>query len=474
MNSFKFLFMSALMLIGLTLQAQTWQLEWSDEFTNSIGPAWGFDIGNGTNGWGNNEREYYRRENATIENGQLVITAKRENFGGQNYTSAKLTTGSTGYNWRYGKIEARMRLPAFQGSWPAFWMLGTNIGDPNVGWPKCGEIDIMEQTNTSNTVLGTIHWDNNGYVHYGGNTGTSVTNYHVYAIEWSPSSIKWFVDGVQFHEANILNNINSTNEFHNNFFLILNLAIGGNLPGFTINDAALPAKMYVDYVRVYKATTSPSNPPINSVIWLRGPSNQYVTSANGAGPMYCNRPTVQAWEQFTVVSAGNGKVALRGSNGRYVSSENGVAAMTCNRTTIGGWEQFDWVDAGSGKIALRGSNGQYVSSENGAAAMICNRASIQAWEQFSWGTGVAARSATTTEVVSETSAMSVYPNPSQGSLSIQVHEPSSITIVDSSSGKSVWSSRVKDVAYLTHLRTGTYVVIQKNEYGTHSKRIVVE
>jgi beta-glucanase (GH16 family) len=479
MRFIKSIMIAALVLIGAQGYAQSWELVWQDEFTSSISSAWGFDIGNGTNGWGNNEKEYYRRENATIENGQLVITAKRESFGGQNYTSAKLTTGSTGFNWKYGKIESRMRLPAFQGSWPAFWMLGTNIGDPNVGWPKCGEIDIMEQTNTSNTVLGTIHWDNNGYVYYGGNTSTSVTNYHTYAIEWTPSSIKWFVDGVQFHEANILNGINGTSEFHNNFFIILNLAIGGNLPGQTINDAALPAKMYVDYVRVYRAGTSNPGIPFGSTIWLRGNNNQYVTSANGVGAMFCNRTTVQAWEQFVVVNAGNNKVALRGNNGRYVSSENGTQGMTCNRTAIGGWEQFDWVDQGGGKIALRGSNGQYVSSMNGQSAMMCNRATAQAWEQFSWGTGTGGRliqMPAADEISDPVSRkpLAVFPNPSKGSLNINVQEPSAVTIVDVSSGKTVWSSHVKDGINLSHLRSGTYMVIQNNKTTTTSQRIIVE
>jgi hypothetical protein len=192
--------------------------------------------------------------------------------------------------------------------------------------------------------------------------------------------------------------------------------------------------------------------------------------------MFCNRPTVQAWEQFTVVSAGSGKVALRGSNGRYVSSENGAAPMTCSRLTIGGWEQFDWVDAGGGKIALRGTNGQYVSSENGTVAMMCNRPTIQGWEQFSWGTGAGARSVTPAESITdpEPNALDIFPNPARGSVNIQVSDPSSITVVDVSSGRSVWSSKISTGTTLSHLRTGTYMVIQKNEKGTTSKRIVVE
>lgn len=229
--------------------ALAWVMVWSDEFNgSSVNTSnWNFETGAG--GWGNNEQQYYRSQNATVSNGNLVITAKRENFGGASYTSARMTTQNK-RTFTYGKMEARIRLPLGQGLWPAFWMLGSNIS--SVGWPRCGEIDIMEHINTSNTIYGTIHWDANGYANYGGNTNTTPASYHVYSVEWNSSSIKWFVDGVKYHEANILNNINSTEEFHRPFFFILNLAVGGNWPGQTIDNSKLPASMYVDYVRVYR------------------------------------------------------------------------------------------------------------------------------------------------------------------------------------------------------------------------------
>ena len=229
--------------------AATYQLVWSDEFNGtSVNTSnWNFETGAG--GWGNNEQQYYRSQNATVSNGNLVITAKRESFGGANYTSARLTTQNK-RTFTYGRMEARIRLPLGQGLWPAFWMLGSNIS--SIGWPRCGEIDIMEHINTENRVYGTIHWDANGYAHYGGNTTTTPSSYHVYSIEWNSSAIKWFVDGVKYHEANILNNINSTEEFHRPFFFILNMAVGGNWPGQTIDNSKLPASMYVDYVRVYQ------------------------------------------------------------------------------------------------------------------------------------------------------------------------------------------------------------------------------
>lgn len=232
--------------------AQGWTLIWSDEFNGSIGPNWVFETGAG--GWGNNELQYYRRENATIENGALVITAKREDFGGAAYTSARMKTQGL-KTFKFGRMEARMKLPAFLGAWPAFWMLGANL--PQVGWPASGEIDVMEHINDEQKVYGTIHWqDNNGqYAQYGGNLATTVTDWHVYAVEWDTNAIRWYVDGTKYHEANIANGINGTDEFQKDFFLLLNFAVGGNWPGFNVNTAALPAKMYVDYVRVYAPAT---------------------------------------------------------------------------------------------------------------------------------------------------------------------------------------------------------------------------
>ncbi|NLG84815.1 MAG: glycoside hydrolase family 16 protein [Firmicutes bacterium] len=227
-------------------------LVWSDEFNGSSinSSNWSFDIGGG--GWGNNELQYYtdRSENARIENGNLVIEARKESYQGYQYTSARLKTQGK-RSFTYGRIEARMKLPMGQGLWPAFWMLGANF--PSVGWPKCGEIDIMEHINNETVVHGTIHWDNNGYAYYGGASGyVDVTQYHVYSVEWTPSYIRWFVDGVKFWEANIANSINGTDEFHKPFFIILNLAVGGNWPGAPNSSTVFPARVYVDYVRVYQ------------------------------------------------------------------------------------------------------------------------------------------------------------------------------------------------------------------------------
>ncbi len=257
----------------VTAKADTgWNLAWSDEFNGtSINTSnWKYETGG--DGWGNNELEYYtnRSENARIENGNLVVEARKENYNGMNYTSARLKSQGL-KNWTYGKVEARMKLPSGQGVWPAFWMLGENISQ--VSWPKCGEIDIMEHINNESAIHGTIHWDstgNNTHAQYGAaSPNIDVTQYHVYSIEWDASSIKWFVDGTQYLEANIANNINGTDEFHKPFFILFNLAVGGNWPGNPDGSTPFPAKMYVDYVRVYQhgdnnPTPAPTAPAVPS------------------------------------------------------------------------------------------------------------------------------------------------------------------------------------------------------------------
>jgi len=225
----------------------TYELIWSDEFdSTAINTAtWNFETGG--SGWGNNEQEYYQAANAGIENGNLVITARKETVDSNNYTSARMTTQRK-KEFLYGRIEARIKIPVGQGLWPAFWMLGSDIN--TVPWPGCGETDIMEHINADSIIYGTAHWDNNGHRQDGGNVTSSPSDYHVYSVEWDAKLIKWFVDNVKYHETTIVDN--STSEFHQPFFIILNLAVGGNWPGQTIDNSLIPAKMYVDYVRVYQ------------------------------------------------------------------------------------------------------------------------------------------------------------------------------------------------------------------------------
>ncbi|UXH76033.1 AbfB domain-containing protein [Roseateles amylovorans] len=318
-------------LVGLAeqAQAQTWQLVWQDEFTNGISSNWKFEIGNGQSGWGNNELQYYRRENATVENGNLVITAKREDFGGYRYTSARMITQGLA-NFRYGKVEARMRLPSRNGLWPAFWMLGSNLG--SVGWPASGEIDIMEQINTDPAVYGTVHWQgpDGGHASYGGNVKVDATAYHVYAVEWDPNYIRWFVDGRQFHVVDITNSVNSTEEFQRDFFLLLNMAVGGNWPGFNVDESALPAKMFVDYVRVYKAASATA---FNS--WVaRAPAGLTIRHQASRGrvdqPGSINPAGDGNWKMVTGL-AGSG-VSFQSQNypNSYLRQRNGEAWLDQN------------------------------------------------------------------------------------------------------------------------------------------------
>ena len=233
----------------ITKNKNNYKLIWSDEFNgNTIDTSsWNFEIGG--HGWGNHEQEYYQQANASVANGNLIIEGRKENVGENHYTSSRMTTKGK-HEFLYGKIEARIKIPVGTGFWPAFWMLGANINE--VDWPKCGEIDIMEHINTDSLLFGTPHWHNNGHVMKGDTIAYTPSAYHVYAIEWDENSIRWFVDGKQYHTLDITNNVNSTEEFHKPFYLLLNLALGGDWPGQTIDDSKLPAKMYVDYVRVYE------------------------------------------------------------------------------------------------------------------------------------------------------------------------------------------------------------------------------
>ena len=226
-----------------------YQLIWSDEFNgNSVDTAnWNFEIGG--KGWGNHEQEYYQPANSTVSNGYLVITGKKEDVQSNHYTSARITTKAK-HQFLYGRIEARIKIPVGQGFWPAFWLLGSNIN--SVNWPACGETDIMEHINTDSLIYGTLHWDNNGHVQSGDTIISAPSAYHVYALEWDASSIKWYIDKIKYHEVDIHDNINNTGMFHKPFYIILNLALGGDWPGQKIDDSKLPAKMYVDYVRVYQ------------------------------------------------------------------------------------------------------------------------------------------------------------------------------------------------------------------------------
>ncbi|CAF1513705.1 unnamed protein product [Rotaria sordida] len=235
------------------------KLVWADEFegTSLNETFWNYELGN-NNGWGNNELQSYKKENTNVKDGYLIIQAKNESAGNQIYTSSRLTTQNK-FNFKYGRVDIRAALPKGQGIWPALWMLGKNI--TTVNWPKCGEIDIMEMVggNSGNgsdkTTYGTAHWDNNGqHAQYGGNTklasGTFNDEFHVFSIVWDAKKIVWYLDDVQFHI------IDTTpaglSEFQEEYFFIINLAVGGDWPGKPDGTTVLPQQLIVDYIRVFQ------------------------------------------------------------------------------------------------------------------------------------------------------------------------------------------------------------------------------
>lgn len=237
-------------------------LVFQDEFEVNGAPnpaIWSYDIGSGTSGWGNNELQYYTNsaDNVVVQNGYLIITAKKESLGGANYTSARLKT-KVNFEQKYGRFEARVKLPTGKGLFPAFWMLGSNFDQ--VGWPQCGEIDIMEYIGSKPTeVFGTIHGP-------GFSAGNSIskkysllnsrfdTGFHVFGVEWTANHINWYIDDVLYSQIKRGDVENKGGEwvFDNSFFMLLNLAVGGNLPGSPDTNTNFPQRMIVDYVRVYQ------------------------------------------------------------------------------------------------------------------------------------------------------------------------------------------------------------------------------
>lgn len=244
------------------LDERSWELVWSDEFNAAAGTLpdptkWGFDIGTGQDGWGNQELQYYtnRPENVSHDgDGNLVITARREAFGGRAFTSARINTKGL-FAQQHGRIEARIRTPYGPGVWPAFWMLGTNID--TVGWPQCGEIDIMEKRGQQPSL---IHGSLHGPGYSAGNpiSGSHAlvgdrydADFHVFAVEWFPDRIDFFVDGYLYNRVRP-RDASGEWVFNNEMFLILNVAVGGTFVGFPNDLTPFPQRMTIDYVRVYR------------------------------------------------------------------------------------------------------------------------------------------------------------------------------------------------------------------------------
>lgn len=236
------------------LQYDGYQLVWNDEFQgNTLNTQfWTHETGAG--GWGNNELQYYRQENTSVGGDVLTIEARKENYQGSNYTSSRLITRNK-KSFTYGRIDIRALLPKGQGIWPALWTLGNNI--TSVGWPDCGEIDIMEMVGGSNrdkTVHGTLHWGNNGHAQYGQSytlpSGIFADEYHVFTLIWDQTSMKWYVNDIKFNEVDITPVHMS--EFHLPQFFIFNVAVGGIWPGNPDASTQFPQQLKVDYIRVFQ------------------------------------------------------------------------------------------------------------------------------------------------------------------------------------------------------------------------------
>ena len=242
-----------------TSNSGEYELVWSDEFNYEGAPdpdKWNFEIGD--NGWGNNELQYYtdRLKNARVDDGVLTITAREENYQGANYTSARMITYENDHYWQYGRVEARIKMPEGQGIWPAFWMLGKNIFEGTT-WPATGEIDILEMIGggENDSILhGTAHWEEGGdHTYQGGSLEHSEKlsqDFHTYAIEWDDQQIKWFFDGEQYFSLSTQSS--SMSEFDAPFFILLNIAVGGDWPGYPDETTQFPQTMEVDYVHVYQ------------------------------------------------------------------------------------------------------------------------------------------------------------------------------------------------------------------------------
>lgn len=263
----KLLFFTGLCILLASVNAQNWQLVWSDEFDGDTlnTDLWSYQTGTGTeydlpSGWGNNELQYYKEENVKVADGVLTLTAKRENIETSQFTSGRIRTIYKG-DWTYGRFEFRAKMPKGQGLWAAIWMLPTD--EDYGGWAASGEIDIMEYLGHDTTrVHGTIHYggqwpDNksrgNDYV-----TGDTAFNkaFHVFVLEWKDGQLRWLVDGEEFQKLGTGMWYSSAAAFpapfNKRFHLLINLAVGGNWPGNPDASTRFPQDLVVDYVRVYE------------------------------------------------------------------------------------------------------------------------------------------------------------------------------------------------------------------------------
>lgn len=262
----------AVLLASMPIARAGWNLVWSDEFDSNVINTnnWRFETGN-HGGWGNRELEFYtgRPENAFVSNGVLHIVALKESYNASGYTSARMKSQHL-YSKKFGRFEFRAKMPAGKGCWPALWLMPEK--SVYGGWPASGEIDVMENRGSNTTsVLGTIHYGGFNPRHdqshgppFHFDKGDSVTNFHIYAVEWTTNSIRWYVDNhlyetqTNWWSTSYRDNTPVRNPypapFDQPFYIIMNLAIGGNFGGNPDDATVFPDEMQVDYVRVYDWT----------------------------------------------------------------------------------------------------------------------------------------------------------------------------------------------------------------------------
>jgi len=370
---------------------------WSDEFDGAAGRApdgakWTLETGG--SGYGNHELQYYTNStsNAALDGqGHLVITARKNTdaglgcwYGQCQYTSARLNTART-FTQAYGRFEARIKIPRGQGIWPAFWMLGNDLG--TVGWPNSGEIDIMENIGREpNTVHGTVHGP--GYSGAGG-LGAAYSlpggrafadDFHVFAVDWSPNAIVWSVDGTTYKTLTPADTGGNKWVFDHPFFIILNLAVGGDWPGSPDGSTAFPQTMTVDYVRASSSGSAPAARPIRGI----GGMCVDVAGASSADrtPIQLHDCTGNAAQQWTV--GGDGTVRALGKcldvAGGSTADGTVVQLYTCNGTNAQKWTYtaaHEFINVGANKCLDAKGN----SSADGTRLQTwtCNGVAGQKW-----------------------------------------------------------------------------------------------
>jgi beta-glucanase (GH16 family) len=368
-----------------------WQPTWADDFNGAAGSGpdgskWSYDTGGG--GWGNQELEYYTnsRNNSSLDGaGNLVITARKDDasgyqcwYGTCSHTSARLLTAGH-FTQSYGRVESRIQIPCGQGMWPAFWALGDNIG--TVGWPTSGEIDTMENIGSQpGSVHGSLHGPNNyntTSTYTLANNARFCDGFHVFAADWYPDHVSFSVDG-QIYDTQYKANAGSGWVFDHPFFLLLNLAVGGNWPGNPDGSTSFPAKMTVDYVHVY----TPAYPSTAATGQITGIGGQCADvagagTANGSAvQLYnCNGTGAQSW---TVQTDGSVQALGKCMDVTSGGTANGtqVQLYDCNGTGSQKWQQE--------------SNGQLVNPQSGRCLDATGNSSangtrLQIWDCYGSG-----------------------------------------------------------------------------------------